>query len=79
MIHRFDPIKYYHTYGPNPPVLCINPGDTVITTTVDAGGLDSNGEQISEDSIQIGRARNKIVSTVPSPNSFDPPLRSIEQ
>jgi acetamidase/formamidase len=30
-------------------VLHVNPGDTIITTTVDAGGLDSNGKPISED------------------------------
>ena len=47
MIHRFTPSKYYHTYGPNPPVLKITSGDTVIATTVDAGGFDCEGKQIT--------------------------------
>jgi len=46
MIHRFQPTKYYHTYGPNPPELNVKPGDTVIASTVDAGGYDAKGEQI---------------------------------
>ena len=46
MIHRFQPTKYYHTYGPNPPELNVKPGDTITATTVDAGGYDAKGEQI---------------------------------
>ena len=46
MIHRFQPTKYYHTYGPNPPELHVNPGDTIIANTVDAGGYNEKGEQI---------------------------------
>lgn len=49
MIHRFQPKKYFHTYGPNPPQLKIKAGDTVILTTVDAGGFDETNEQIKED------------------------------
>ena len=47
MIHRYQPTIYYHTYGPNPPILKIKPGDTIIASTVDAGGYDNNGEQIT--------------------------------
>ncbi len=47
MIHRYTPNKYYHTYGPNPPALKIQSGDTIVATTVDAGGLDHEGKQIA--------------------------------
>jgi amidase len=49
MIHRFKPSKYYQTYGPNPPVLKIKPGDTLIASTVDAGGLNHEGNEIAPD------------------------------
>ena len=52
MIHRFNPTKYYHTYGPNPPVQHVKPGDTIITTTVDAGGYDNEGTQIEPETRQ---------------------------
>jgi amidase len=29
MIHKFQPIKFYHTYGPNEPAYHVQPGDTV--------------------------------------------------
>ena len=48
MMHQLNPNFYYHTYGPNPPVLSINSGDTLIATTVDAGGFDENGVQIPD-------------------------------
>ncbi|TRO51390.1 hypothetical protein E2P71_09140, partial [Candidatus Bathyarchaeota archaeon] len=47
MIYHYNPIKYYHTYGPNPPALNVSPGDTVVATTVDAGGLDHEGKPIA--------------------------------
>lgn len=40
--HRLEPAVYYYTYGPNPPALTVSPGDTVVTKTVDASGLDEN-------------------------------------
>jgi len=41
--HEFTPTVFHHTYSPlNPPVLTINPGDTVHTWTVDAGGNDAD-------------------------------------
>ncbi|HUN09142.1 MAG TPA: acetamidase/formamidase family protein [Aggregatilineales bacterium] len=40
-IHRFTPTHYFNTIGSHEPVLHIAPGDTVITTTVDAHGQDA--------------------------------------
>ena len=45
--HRFYPTHYHITLGPHEPVLCIADGDTVITTTIDAGGADARGEQVA--------------------------------
>lgn len=40
----FEPTKFHRFFsGTIPPVLHINPGDTVRTTTVDAGGTDGKG------------------------------------
>ncbi len=46
--HEFVP-KVFHNYFASrfEPVLKIRPGDTVHTTTVDAGGVDANGEHRS--------------------------------
>jgi amidase len=42
--HEFTPTVFYRQYSPfNKPVLTIAPGDTVHTTTVDAGGADEHG------------------------------------
>jgi amidase len=46
--HHFTPARYFNTLGSHPPALHIQPGDTIVTTTVDAGGYDSNGEQVTE-------------------------------
>ena len=43
--HRFQPTHYHVTIAAHEPVLRIAPGDTVITTTVDAGGQDEREEQ----------------------------------
>ena len=48
MIHVFQPDKYYLSIGSHSPALEINNGDTVTTTTVDAGGFDKNGVSVSE-------------------------------
>jgi acetamidase/formamidase len=40
-VHDFHPTRYFSTFGPHDPVLHIAAGDTVITTTVDARGLDA--------------------------------------
>ena len=42
--HEFIPTTFYREFSPlTPPVLHISPGDTVHTTTVDAGGTDERG------------------------------------
>jgi amidase len=42
--HEFTPTVFYRQFSPsNKPVLTIAPGDTVHTTTVDAGGADEKG------------------------------------
>ncbi len=42
--HEFTPMTFYRQFSPaNKPVLTIAPGDTVHTTTVDAGGKDEKG------------------------------------
>lgn len=45
--HHFHPTRYYTTIGWHEPVLRIAPGDTVVTTTVDAGGRDASGERVT--------------------------------
>ena len=44
-IHEFQPDIYYTALGSYDPVLRINDGDTVITTTVDNAGRDSADQQ----------------------------------
>jgi acetamidase/formamidase len=42
--HEFTPTVFYRQFSPtNTPVLAISPGDTVHTTSVDAGGTDEKG------------------------------------
>ncbi|MGI4790981.1 MAG: acetamidase/formamidase family protein [Janthinobacterium lividum] len=43
--HHFTPDHYFSTLGTHPPVLHIGDGDTVRTTTLDAGGFDVNRER----------------------------------
>lgn len=45
--HRFTPSVYYNTYFAHPAALHIKPGDTVITKTVDAAGVDENGKTVA--------------------------------
>ena len=42
--HTFQPNTYWNTFGSHAEVLRIADGDTVITTTIDAWGLDSAGK-----------------------------------
>lgn len=42
--HEFTPTVFYRQFSPTlKPVLTVNPGDTIHTTTVDAGGTDEKG------------------------------------
>mgnify|MGYP001045103880 CR=1 FL=1 len=43
MEHTFSPTVYYSTIGSHPPELRVASGDTVVTTTIDAGGWDADG------------------------------------
>jgi len=45
--HRFRPTHYHITLGSHEPVLRIAGGDTVITTTVDARGMDAGGKAVT--------------------------------
>ncbi|MDZ4718945.1 MAG: acetamidase/formamidase family protein [Roseiflexaceae bacterium] len=44
-VHHFHPHHYFNTIGSHTPVLHVADGDTIITTTVDAGGWDKDGVQ----------------------------------
>jgi amidase len=46
--HHFEPNLYYNTFGPHPPVLRLQPGDTLTTRTVDAHGINARGEKIMD-------------------------------
>lgn len=43
--HKFKPTHYWNTLGRHPHVLKVAPGDTIVTTCVDARGLDHNDQQ----------------------------------
>jgi amidase len=45
--HHFTPVHYHNTIGSHPPVLHIQPGDTVITTTVDTHGQDAADQSVT--------------------------------
>jgi amidase len=47
-IHRLAPPHYHTVIGAHEPVLRVADGDTIVTTTVDAGGRDASGEQVTE-------------------------------
>ena len=49
-IHTFEPQTYHNTFGSHPPVLHIADGDSVVTTTIDAHGLDAHLNRINEGS-----------------------------
>jgi amidase len=46
-VHNFQPTHYHTNIGPHAPVLRVQSGDTIVTTTVDAGGQDASGKQIT--------------------------------
>lgn len=46
-VHEFTPSHYHNTLGSHEPVLEIEPGDTVATTTVDARGQDQHGQRVT--------------------------------
>jgi amidase len=44
--HQFEPAHYHNTIGSHPPVLHIQDGDTVVTTTIDARGRDMHDQVV---------------------------------
>ena len=46
-VHNFQPTVYYTAIGAHKPVLHIDSGDTVITTTVDSGGRDKSDQSVT--------------------------------
>lgn len=52
--HSFQPTHYFNTMGAHPPVLTIAPGDTVLTTTVDARGSGPSGRITKPGNPQTG-------------------------
>ena len=46
-IHHFQPAHYHTAIGPFEPILRIEDGDTVVTTTVDAYGKDASNMQVT--------------------------------
>jgi amidase len=45
--HRVAPARYHTAIGRHEPAWHIAPGDTVVTTTVDAGGGDASGQRVT--------------------------------
>lgn len=45
--YSFKPTHYFNTIGWHEPAYEINPGDRVITTTLDAAGRDHNGDEVA--------------------------------
>lgn len=44
----FTPERFYNTFSAaHPPALRIKPGERIVTTTVDAGGADATGKQVT--------------------------------
>ncbi len=46
-IHHFEPSQFYSTIGSHEPVLRIADGDTVVTVSVDASGLNAEGQRVT--------------------------------
>jgi len=49
---RYNPTKFYYTFGPHEPALKLKPGDTLVTSTLDSEGVDAYGEEVSRDMVQ---------------------------
>ncbi len=45
--HHFEPTCYHSVIGSQEPVLRVADGDSVVTTTLDAGGSDARGERLA--------------------------------
>jgi amidase len=47
-LHEFEPTHFHVTIGSHEPVLRVRSGDVIRTWTVDSGGYDRNGEDLTE-------------------------------
>ena len=47
-LHEFEPTHFHTTIGSHEPVLRVRSGDVIRTWTVDSGGYDRNGEDLTE-------------------------------
>ncbi len=47
MRHTFQPTCYYNAFGSYDPVLHLHPGDTIVSNSLCARGLDARGEEIA--------------------------------
>jgi acetamidase/formamidase len=45
-VHQYNPTFYYYTFGTHPAAVEVEPGDTIITPTVDSRNSDFQGNQI---------------------------------
>ena len=66
---RYDPVKFYYTFGPHEPALSLKPGDTLTASTLDSGGVDVNGEDISPDKAQTS-SETKFYTSNPLTGPF---------
>jgi len=59
--HHFKPKKYFYTYdAKHKPVLKLNPGDTLVTTTVDAfGNKISGADQLASEIIHLPKVNDQ--------------------
>jgi amidase len=48
MIHEFEPTHFHTTIGSHEPVLRVSSGDVIHTWTVDSGGFDQHGNDITD-------------------------------
>ena len=61
--HHFEPTVYHTAIGAHEPVLHIESGDTVFTTTVDNAGYDATDTQVTPG----GNPQTCLLYTSPSP------------
>ncbi len=68
-LHRLEPQIYHYTFGPNPPALTVQSGDTMVARTRDAAGFNEHMEPMPEEKKAKGRGtelceRNPLVGPV---------------
>jgi hypothetical protein len=67
--HRFHPTRYFNAIGVAEPCLRVADGDTVVTDTVDASGLDAREVTVaSRPNPMTGRSSSRA----PSPGTRSP-------